>query len=229
MHRFRSSFRFNLENMIDKVIIAEDQESSNLSVQTTMDELHITKSDYVYYCDDALKKIKLAKQAGTPYDMLVTDLYFEDDGTSQSIKDGFGLIAAAREVQPDIRVLVFSLESKPATIKLLYNDLRVDGFVRKARYDVQQLKSAFEVISKGHQYYSRETSQLLKQSKAYEFSDFDISIIRLISEGRSQKEVANILDKHVNTIEKRLKKMRDDHGFSKNEQLALACRDAGFL
>lgn len=215
--------------MIDKVIIAEDQESSNLSVQTTMDELRITKSDYVYYCDDALNKIKLAKKAGLPYDMLITDLYFEDDGTSQFIRDGFGLIAAAREIQPDIRVLVFSLENKPGVIKPLYNDLHIDGFVRKARHDVKELKLAFETISKRERYYSREIFQLIKQAKAYEFTELDVCIIRLLAEGSQQKEIADQLNKHVSTIEKALKKMRDQYGFSKNEQLVLACKNAGFL
>ena len=92
--------------MIDKVIIAEDQESSNLSIQKTMEELHIRQSDYVFYCDDALNRIKMAKKAELPYDVLITDLYFEDDGRSQKIADGFQLIRAAREVQPDIMILV---------------------------------------------------------------------------------------------------------------------------
>jgi two-component system, NarL family, captular synthesis response regulator RcsB len=215
--------------MIDKVIIAEDQESSNLSVQITMDELRIRQHDYFYYCDDALNRIRMAKIAGLPYDVLITDLYFEDDGKLQIIRDGFGLIAAAREIQPDIRVIVFSAENKPAIIRSLYDTLHIDGFVRKARHDVRDLKTAFTTIISGDRYYSRETAQLLKQHKAYDFSEFDVSIIRLIVEGCSQKEIAHTLDKHVNTIEKRLKKMRDEHGFSKNEQLVLACRNAGFL
>lgn len=215
--------------MIDKVIIAEDQESSNLSVQITMDELRIRQSDYFYYCDDTLNRIKMAKKAGLPYDVLVTDLYFEDDGISQTIRDGFSLIAAAREIQPDIRVIVFSAENKAEIIRSLYDNLHIDAFVRKARHDVRELKQAFDAISKRERYYSRDIALLIKQSKAYAFSTFDVSIIRLIVEGCSQKEIAATLDKHVNTIEKRLKKMRDEHGFTKNEQLVLACRNAGFL
>lgn len=215
--------------MIEKVIIAEDHESGNLSVQKTMDDLGITKTDHAFYCDDAFNKIKLAKKAGQPYDVLITDLYFEDDGSAQTLKDGFSLIKAVREVQPDIMILVFSAENKPVKIKSLYNDYQIDGFIRKARQDVKELKAAFEALSRREQYYPIEIAQLIKKSKAYEFTDFDISIIRLILEGCTQKEIASRLDKHVNTIEKTLKKMRDEHGFSKNEQLALAFRDAGLL
>jgi two-component system, NarL family, captular synthesis response regulator RcsB len=215
--------------MIDKVIIAEDHESSNLSIQKTLDELNIRQSEYVYYCDDALNKIKMAKKADLPYDVLITDLYFEDDGTSQTVKDGFGLIKAVRDIQPDIRILVFSAENKPARIKSLYNDYRIDAFVRKARHDVKELKSAFDTLSKGEQYYSIEIARQIKHSKAYEFTDFDVDIIRLLAQGQKQKEIADLLKKHPSTIEKTLKKMRDEFGFAKNEQLVVRCKDVGLL
>jgi len=215
--------------MIDKVIIAEDHESENLSVQKTMEDLHITNTDYTFYCDDALKKIKLAQKAGSPYDVLITDLYFEDDGTSQILKDGFSLIKAVRETQPHIMVLVFSAENKPAKIKALYNDYGVDGFVRKARHDVKELRSAFEALSKGKQYYSLEIAQLLKQSKTYEFTDFDVDILRLLAQGKKQQAIADQLKRSPSTIEKTLKKMRDEFGFSKNEQLVVQCKDVGLL
>lgn len=215
--------------MIDKVIIAEDQESSNLSVQKTMEDLQIRQTDYVYYCDDALNRIKLAGNADLPYDVLITDLYFEDDGISQTITNGFELIKAARQVQPDIRILVFSAEPKPAKIKSLYEDYRIDGFVRKARNDVKELKSAFDAISKGRQYYPRALAQIIKQSNTYEFTDFDVNIIRLLSQGNQQREIAGHLNRSLSTIEKSLKKIRDEFGFSKNEQLVLWCKEKGIL
>ncbi len=215
--------------MIDKVIIAEDHESGNLSVQKTMEDLQIIKTEHVFYCDDALNKIKLAQKAGDPYDVLITDLYFEDDGTSQILKNGFELIKAARLVQPGIMVLVFSAENKPLKIKSLYNDYRIDGFVRKARQDVKELKAAFETLSKGEQYYSIEIAQLIKKSKAYEFTDFDVDILSLVLKGKSQKEIATLLERHPSTIEKTLKKMRDEFGFTKNEQLVARCKDVGLL
>ena len=215
--------------MIDKVLIAEDQESSNLSVQKTMEELNIKQSDYAYYCDDALNKIKLAKNAGQPYDVLITDLYFEEDGTSQAIPDGFELIKAAREIQPELMILVFSAETSPAKIKALYDDYQIDGFVRKARRDVRELKSAFEAISKRQRYYSRTTAQSVKGSNTYEFTDFDVNIIRLLSQGNQQKEIAGQLNRSLSTVEKSLKKIRDEFGFVKNEQLVLWCKEKGIL
>ena len=65
--------------MIKKVLIAEDHESANISVQKTLDEMGILDPDYVYYCDDALVRVQKAMEAGEPYDLLITDLYFDTE------------------------------------------------------------------------------------------------------------------------------------------------------
>lgn len=221
--------------MIDKVIIAEDHETANLSVQKTMEELRIPQIDYAFYCDDALSKIVVARQKGQPYDLLITDLYFEDDGTFQKIAGGFDLIRSVREVQPDIMILIFSAEHRPATIDLLFKNYQVDAYVRKARNDAKELKAAFDALSKNQQYYPRTLANLVQQSNSYEFTEFDINIIKLLAQGYQQNEIPgyllqrNIKPSSLSMIEKRLKQIRDELSFTKNEQLVLFCKEAGIL
>ena len=221
--------------MINKVIIAEDHESSNLSLQKVMEEWHINQHDYAFYCDDAMNKIQLARQKGEPYDLLITDLLFDTDGTVQKIGNGFELIRAVRAIQEDIMILVFSGEDRPTIIDKLFTQYAVDGYVRKARHDIKELKSAFDALSKGDRYYPRTLAQLIKQSNAYEFTAFDINIIQLLSQGYQQNEIPdylkqqNIKPSSLSTIEKRLNQIREELGFSKNEQLVLFCKEAGIL
>lgn len=221
--------------MIDKVIIAEDHESANLSLQKTLEELAIRQIDYVYYCDDAVKKIRIAKDRSSPYDLLVTDLSFEQDGISQTIQTGFELIAAAREIQPEIRVLVFSAEKLDKTIANLFETYGIDAFVRKARHDAQELKKAISAVAKGERYASSGYSRQPGGSNLYTFSDLDIKIISLLSKGYRQNQIPEYFRRHniepasLSSIEKRLNQMRVELNFSKNEQLVLFCRDAGLL
>ena len=221
--------------MIDKVIIAEDHETANLSVQKTMEEFGVGQIDYSFYCDDALNKIQAAKLKGTPYDLLITDLYFEDDGTFQKIGGGFDLIRAVRAIQPEIQILIFSAEHRPATIDMLFKSYEVDAYVRKARQDAKELKAAMEALSNGQQYYPRALAQLVQQSNSYEFTEFDVNIIRLLAQGYQQNEIPEYLTQHnikpssLSMIEKRLRQIRDELSFSKNEQLVLFCKEAGIL
>lgn len=221
--------------MIDKVIIAEDQEFANLSVQKTMEDLGIRQVDYVFYCDAALSKIQLAKQTGAPYDLLITDLSFEDDGTDQKIRDGFELIRSVRELQPDIMILILSGQHLPTAIHRLLKNNEANAYVRKARHDAQELKVALDELAKGRQYYPRTLAEQVKKSNTYEFTELDINIIRLLSQGCQQKKIPaqlaqnNMESCSLSTIEKRLNRIREEFGFSKNEQLVLFCREAGIL
>lgn len=221
--------------MINKVIIAEDHESANFSVEKTIEEFKVSQYDYVFYCDDAFNKIQLARQKNEPYDLLITDLTFDADGTNQKIGNGYDLIRAARTIQPDIRVLVFTGEDRAININKLYKQYEIDGYVRKARHDIKELKQAFEALSRGETYYPHAVLQLMRQAENYNFKDFDITIIHLLAQGYRQKQIETYLKENkiepcsLSSIEKRLKEIRNQYGLSNNEQLMVFCRDNGIL
>ena len=221
--------------MIKKVLIAEDHESANLSVQKTLEELGVVDPHYVYYCDDALLKIQKAKQDKDPYDLLITDLYFEEGSSKQKLTDGMTLITAARKAQPELSVLVFSAEKKPAVIGMLYDKFRIDGFVRKARNDAGELKRAIHLIGQYQRYFPRHLSQLIAKSRAHQFTKFDIEVLSQMAQGRRQKDIADYLHRQkikpwgLSSVEKRLKHIRNVLEFNNNEQLIAYCKDMGIV
>ncbi|HVU57186.1 MAG TPA: response regulator [Puia sp.] len=221
--------------MITKVLIAEDHESANISVQKTLEELGITDTDNVYYCDDALAKIQKGTSDHQPYDLLITDLYFEEDHRTQKISGGAMLIEAARKIQPDLKVLVFSATGDAATIEMLFEKLGVDGYVRKARNDAKDLKQALDHIARDQRYFPRLLMQLIKKKNTYEFTDFDITIVTLLAKGMRQKDIPAYLREHhirpsgLSSVEKHLNYMKEALSFSNNEQLIVFCKDMGII
>ncbi|MGN6416370.1 MAG: response regulator [Pseudobacter sp.] len=221
--------------MIQKVLIAEDHESSNISIQKTLEELEIGHIDYVYYCDDAFSKVGNALNTGNSYDLLITDLYFEEDQVPQKIDGGKALIAAVRKVQPDLRVLVFSAESNPYMIENLFQKYEIDGFVRKARNDAKELKKAIETIAANQRYFPRHLMQLINQKNVHDFSDFDITIISLLANGLMQKDIPAYLKENkikpsgLSSVEKRLNLMKQKFDFSNNQQLVLYCQSLALI
>lgn len=221
--------------MFEKVLIAEDHESSNLSVRKALEDFGIVNSDYVYYCDDALVRISNGIRNNEPYDLLITDLSFEDDHIPQNISNGRDLIRAVREIQPHIKVLVFSAESKPLLIDQLFKELSVDAFVRKARRDVTELKLAFEAIGNNRKYLSAGLRQTIKETNSYDFKEYDIVLITLLSRGVPQKDIPIYLAEHqikplgLSSVEKRLNYIREALNFNKNEQLVAFCKDIGVI
>jgi len=217
--------------MFENVLIAEDHEIANLSLRRTLEDLHISPPDYAYYCNHTLSKIKKALQNGKPYDLLVTDLYFEPDGSSQQFPDGAELIKTAKTLQPALKILVFSAESRPTVIRPLFDELGIDGYVRKARGDAQELKSALDRLMQNKKHYPRELRGQSGQENLHEFTDFDKIIVRLLVQGHAQKDIPAYLTAHdihpsgLSSVEKRLNLMKTAMGFSKNEQLVAFCKE----
>jgi two-component system capsular synthesis response regulator RcsB len=221
--------------MIKKVLIAEDHESVNISVQKTMEEFGIAETDYVYYCDDALTKIKRGLQIIQPYDLLITDLYFEEDSRVQKISGGIDLIPAVRAIQPDLKILVFSAENKPSAIEPLFEQLDIDGYVRKARNDSKELMLALETLNNNQRYFPRHLTQLIGHKNTYDFTEYDITIITLLAQGMRQNQIPAYLQENrirpsgLSSIEKRLNTIKEALDFSKNEQLVAFCKDMGLI
>lgn len=217
--------------MIRRILIAEDHESANISVQKTVEELQISQADHAFYCDDALAKIKLALQKNAPYDLLITDLWFEKDEKIQKIADGMKLIAAAREIQPALKIIVFSADNHATTIEILHNKLEVDGYVRKARNDAKELILAIESVSKNQRHFPKQAAQ----RKTHDFTEYDITVINLLAKGMHQKDIPFYLQEHdippysLSSLEKRLNYIKDLFEFSKNEQLVAFCKDMGII
>lgn len=217
--------------MFERVLIAEDQESTSISVRKTIGDLNIVNSDYVFYCDDAFARIQKALKINQPFDLLITDLSFEEDHNIQKIIDGVALIKAAKDEQPGLKVLVFSAEGKSAVIDALIKDLGIDGYVRKARHDAKELRSALEAIAQGKKYFPAQMKMPAKERNTYDFTSYDTTIIALLAAGIKQKEIPEYLQNQdikpsgLSSIEKRLNLIRDVLGFSTNEQLIAYCKD----
>lgn len=221
--------------MFKKVLIAEDHEIANISVQKTLEDLGIKGSKYVYYCDHAFTWMLNALKSGEPYDLLITDLFFEEDDFQQKLTDGRALIKAIKKEQPGLKVIVFSAESKAAVIDALFNEFGIDAYVRKARKDAQALKQAITTVYRGAKYMPSDLRQSIKEKNSHEFSSFDITIITLLSKGVLQKDIPYYLQQHqikpsgLSSVEKRLSLIKEVLEFSKNEQLVAYCKEMGII
>ncbi|MCT2408434.1 response regulator [Chryseobacterium antibioticum] len=221
--------------MFKKILIAEDHESSSISVQKTLEDLNISHADYVYYCDDAVAKVKKSIRENDLYDLLITDLSFEEDHREQNIKEGKELILEVRELIPSLKVIVFSGEHKSGVIDSLFNEYKINGFVRKARHDSKDLKKAIASVYVNENYLSLDLKQEVKKLNSYEFTSYDITLVSLLSQGVLQKNIPtylqnnNIKPNSLSSVEKRLNSLKENLNVASNEQLVAFCKDLGII
>jgi len=221
--------------MFKKVIIAEDHESSNFSVRKVAEKMNISNVDYFHYCDDAYSHIIKSLEKGSPYDLLITDLSFEEDGRKQMITDGKELIRCCRNADPELKVIVFSAEHRLGVIDLLFSELKINAFIRKSRSDSKDLEKAIEIVYNNHTFISQDLKLPVKNVNTLEFSNFDIIILKLLSEGVLQKNIPEVLQQReihpnsLSSVEKRINTMKITMSVKNNEQLIASCKDLGII
>ncbi|MBU4537432.1 MAG: response regulator [Weeksellaceae bacterium] len=220
--------------MFKKVLIAEDHESAGISVLKTLEELKITDTHFVYYCDDALQRAKKSAAEGEPFDLLITDLSFDEDHREQRIKNGAQLISEVRQILPSIKSIVFSIEKKATKIELLFKQYHIDGFVQKGRGDAQQMKKAILAVSDNKKFISPEHKLSLRKN-TIELTAAELSILQLLSKGTVQKNIPLYLQDmgskscSLSYVEKNINNLKDTFQANNNAQLIAICKDLGIL
>ena len=224
--------------MFNKVIISEDFDSINLAVVEVLKDCNIKEVEYTKYCDDALLKIRKALLDGTPYDLLLTDLSFKEDHRDETItlKSGDELIAAVKELQPNIKIIVYSVEDKPYRIKSLFENHNIDGYVMKGRNSIPELKNAITLVYNSDQKYLSPTITYVLQDKTVnEIDNYDLELLKYLSIGVPQEQMEqqfkmlNISPNSKSSIEKRINKLKTYFKASNTIHLIAIAKDLGLI
>lgn len=222
--------------MFKKVIIAEDIDAMNLGIQQVLKDLNIVDFQHSKFCDDAFLKIRAAIHQNEPYDLLISDLSFKTDHREVKIASGDELVQKVRELQPDIKIIAYSVEDKSFRIKSLFENAEIDGFVLKSLNSIEELKKAIHIISTSDQkFISPEVASALQEKNNFEIDDVDIKILKYLSDGISQDEIVEIFknsDIKANSksaMEKRLSKLKDFFKANNTIHLVSITKDMGII
>lgn len=222
--------------MFQKVLIAEDMDFINSGIKAELTKLGIGQIDYVQYCDEALLKLKRAHLDHHPFDLLISDLSFDNDGKEQKINSGDELIKAVREAFSDLKIVVFSVEDKTFRIQTLYNEYHINAYVWKSRDGLRELKQALQKIYNAESFYiSPHCAKAISKSEAVEIVDYDIFLIKCLSDGCSQEQISDKLKEKkwtptsISSIEKKIKFLREHFNANNPTHLVSIAKDLGLV
>jgi two-component system capsular synthesis response regulator RcsB len=222
--------------MFQKVLIAEDFDTINLALTQVIKELGITQVDHVKYCDDALLKIKKAILDQQPYDLLISDLSFKEDYRRVTIASGDDLIKEVRVLQPNLPIVVYSVEEKSYRIQSLFADHNINGYVLKGPESIKQLKQALQVAAKeGERFISPEIAHSIQNKTTHQIDQFDIEILKHLAEGILQEEMETVFKQKgitpnsKSTIEKRISKLKIIFKANNAIHLIALAKDMGII
>lgn len=222
--------------MFKKVIIAEDIDTMNLGVQQVLRDLDILHFQHSKYCDEAFLKVRKAIQDNEPYDLLISDLSFKTDHREVKITNGDELVQKVRELQPNIKIIAYSVEDKSYRIKSLFDNAGINAFVSKGLNSIEDLKKAIHILSTSDQtFISQEVASALQEKNNFEIDDLDINILKHLSLGIMQDDITNtfqelgIKPNSKSTIEKRIAKLKDFFKAANTVHLVSITKDMGII
>jgi len=202
--------------MFKKILIAEDFQATNKGIVTTLTEkLHIPEIQEEFYCDKAYTRLQVSYAKEQPFQLLITDLSFKENHIQRKLVSGVELIAAAKKLQPSLKVIVNSMEDNPAKIKALFQKHKIDGYVCKGRDESIELVNAVQEVYKNNTYVSPQIN-LTAPNTIFELDEFDLLILKELANGLTKKELAakfkrnKITPNSESTIDKRVSKLFDE-------------------
>lgn len=221
--------------MFKRILIADDLDSINQGILMTANRLGIPEVMQVQYCDDAYLKIKKGIRDGQPFELLVTDLSFKSDHRAQKYSSGEELIAVIRKEHPELRIIVYSIEDRPGKVRKLFTEFGIHGFVVKSRKGLKELQAAISQAASGGRFLSPQIEVALQQNDGHELTDYDIELMRHLSNGLSQDEISRLFKSQgispssLSSIEKRLNKLRIQFGANNAIHLVAMVKDLGIV
>ena len=212
--------------MFKKIIIAEDVDNENLGIVSSIEAFTHTKVETTQSCDKTLSRIQQAIKLDKPYDLLISDLsFYLDTRISHKITTGKQLIESVKTIQPDIKIIVFSGEDKPAIIKSFFENNYINGYVCKGLYGLSELKRAITQVYEGNSFSCPVSKKALHQRNVTQLDTYEIQLLRLLANGYKQDEISiqfvkkGIQPNSKRSIEDRIRKLRQDFDAKTTVQL----------
>ncbi len=221
--------------MFKKVLVAEDMDSINIAVAAVLKDLGIEQVEHAQYCDKARILAKQALSTGEPFDLLICDLSFKHDHRTEQISSGKELISVLKQEDPNLRVVINSVEDHPQTVRSLWESGNIDAYVCKDRRGLKDLQEAILALTRGEAYNSKGIENVLNRNNIVMLKDWDMELLTAIASGSTQEDIQedfkrrNITPNSKSSIEKRLKELRDEFGANTTPHLIGILKDLKIL
>lgn len=221
--------------MFKNVLVIDDHAAVNQGiVQTLKNNTEIPQIAFTQYCEDAYIKFQKAQLDNNPFDLIISDLTFKVDHRTQTIKSGLELVELLRDKQPNIKVIIYSIEDRKSKIESYINRYKINGFISKGRHGLKELLEAIPSVWDNILYTSKALN-LTDHNSPYEIDDIDVLILKELAQGISQKEIADLLQykntkfHSLSSIEKRINKLKIHFTAKNTTHLIAIGKDLGII
>lgn len=221
--------------MFKNILVVDDHASVNHGiVQTLKKNTNVPQIAFTQYCDEAYIKFQKAQLDNTPFDLVISDITFKEDHRNGSIKSGLELVEYLRKKQPDIKIILYSVEDRRLKVKSILERYSINGFISKGRHGLKELLEAVPSVWNNIPYTSKALN-LTEANNVFEIDDLDIIILQELANGTNQKEIArNFHNKNskplsLSSVEKKINKLKVHFRAKNTTHLVAIGKDLGII
>jgi DNA-binding NarL/FixJ family response regulator len=222
--------------MFKKILVVDPFYGVSMAVSQKFNKIFSFEISNAKYFDEGYLKIKRGLFDNEPYDLLISDLSFKNEYRNTKFQSGEEFIVAIKEIQPNIKTIVFSEENKSFRINSLFNKSKINAFVYKGRNSIPELIKAVQIV-----FTDDIKNPLFGVSNTFgdktlvEIEEYDISLLKLLSFGFALDDIVldfqkiGIVPNGYSSIEKRINKLRADFCAKNKVHLIAIAKDMGLV
>jgi DNA-binding NarL/FixJ family response regulator len=187
-------------------------------------------------CDDALELI-LKHQNNHPFQIVLTDLSFDNGTKATKLDGGEALIKAIKNQNIAIKIGVITGHVETNRIYNVIQNLNPDAYLIKSKCGVTELGFAIEKMRANDFYYSHEVHQKIMRRNILQIQMDEVAI-QVLKELPNHPKVSNlegVILKNdgsvikLRSIETKLSNLRADLNANNNTDLILKAKELGII
>ncbi len=179
--------------------------------------------------DDARYEIQSAHE---PIGLFFLDISLPAS-SDKKLLSGEDLGLLIKQLMPEAKIIVATTFNDNFRMHNIFKNVDPDGFLIKNDVTPDELISAILTVLNDPPYYSKSVVKLLRKQMSNEFTldKVDRQLLYEISIGTKTKDLPDILNMSMTSIEKRKRHLKEIFGFGKGDdrELILNAKERGFI
>ena len=224
-----------MENKI-RILIADDHQLVIQGILCSLKEVGDFDVVTTDNCDDAFQLIK-SNQNTNPFQLLFTDLSFENATEDSNLDGGEELIKAIKNNEFDIKIAVITGHTETNRVYNVISNLNPNAYLLKSKCDATEIGFAVQKMLANDYYYTHEIHEKIMRRTIIQIQMDDVAI-QILKELPNYPKIANlegVIKKgdgsfvKLRTIETKLSNLRADLNANNNTDLVLKAKELGLI
>jgi DNA-binding NarL/FixJ family response regulator len=187
-------------------------------------------------CDDAFSLIK-ADINSNPFQLLFTDLSFDNIADQSILQGGEELIKAIKHDEIDIKIGVITGHTETNRVYNVISNLKPNSYLLKSKCNAAEIGFAIQKMLVGEYYHTHEIHQkiMYRNIVKIQMDDIAIQILKALPNHAKISNLEGIIKKSDGTriklrsIEAKLANLRTDLNANNNTDLILKVKELGII